>query len=292
MSNVLFAKFNVNDQIYDVYSDKSLLDQILSKIYINVNQDFSIIDKEGTYKFTALDKNPDTFVINGRVVHYGPGTHVTYDPSIDDVTETVEDNKAAYVTFSFDVKSEIIGFVPKRDFGHKQFLKRFKNLIEKTAEVEGIQLFLETDTEKLTERIKYIDKVNELTVRLIPPNNDREDFKALFGAEAEELEKTGATRFFIRLFSTTTGKIEVTSHYVKKLIRAVGLGYGQIFVKGKNKSGEKVTVRSEEDAPYLRPISDINKDSIPEVAEKTRAGVVELKTLKATRRVIVENEEG
>lgn len=291
MANVYFAKFNINDEIYEVYADNSLREKILHKIYQGLNTKFSIQDNEGTYKFITLDKNADNYLINGRIVHYGPGTHVTYDPDKDDVTESLDDKKASYVTFSFDVKNEIIGFVPKRDFGFKQFIKRFKSLVEKSAEVGEIQIFLETDTELLTERLKNLERVSEITVRLIPPNDDREDFRALFGTDAEDIEDSGATRFFIRLFTSSKRTIKVSSKYVQKLIRAIGLGYGYMFVSGYNKSGEKVTLKSEEDTPYTRPIHPNSKDSIPGIMEKTRAGITELKALKVTRRVTNSNEE-
>ncbi|MFG0217251.1 hypothetical protein ACFU8X_29800, partial [Brevibacillus porteri] len=126
MADVYFAKFNINEEIYEVYSDSTLRDKLLLKLYSSLVTNFSINDKDGTYKFTTLDKNPDTLVINGRLVKYGPGTHVSYDENADDIIETLDEKKAAYVTFSFDVQNEIIGFVPKRDFGFKQFLQRFK----------------------------------------------------------------------------------------------------------------------------------------------------------------------
>lgn len=292
MSDVYFAKFNINEEIYEVYSDKTLLEKLLFKIYTSLRTDLSINDGDGTYKFTTLDKNPDTLVINGRLVKYGPGTHISYDEDADDIIETLDEKKASYITFCFDVQNEIIGFVPKRDFGHKQFLQRFKRLIEASSDIGEVQLFLETDTDKLEERIKFLEKVNEITVRLIPPNDDKEDFKALFGTEADDVEDSGATRFIISLFASATKTIKVSSKYVQNLLKAVGLGYGQMSVRGVNRSGEKVRIRSEQDTPYTRSILDLNKDSIPEISEKTRAGISELKGLKARRRVIKSDESG
>lgn len=292
MSFVYFAKFNINEKIYDVYSDEKLRKQILFKIYDGMNTNLSIVTSNGTYKFlTPLFKEPESWIVNGRIVHYGPGVHTRYDDSVDDVTEEFDDKKATYVSFSFDIKNEIIGFVPRRDFGYKQFMKRFKDLIEKSTDIGEVQIFLENDIEKLEERLLHLESVNEINVRLIPPNNDREDFKALFSTDADDVEESGATRFFFRLLGSSKKGLNVSSNYIKKLIRAVGLGYGVLTAKGKNRSGEKVRIVSDQDTPFIRPIDDLQKENIPVIQEKTQAGIRELQILKVQRRMMSGDEE-
>lgn len=285
MSNVYFAKFNINAEIYDVYSGKTDINKLLNKIYNEINEEERLYEDKATYKFISLDKLPDKSIINGRIVYYGPGTNTSYDATKDDVTEELDENKARYVTFSFDVENEIIGFVPRNNFGYKQFLERFKKLVEACADIEEVELFLETDAEDLEQRINFLKKIQKIEVELIPPNNDREDFKMLFGQEAQDLQDTGATKFYLKLTATSKRTIKSSSKYVKRLLKAVGLGYGQMTIIGKNTSGEDVRIKSNDDTPFLRPISEYSKTSIPDVAEKTRAGISDLRRLKATRKV-------
>ncbi len=284
MSKVYFAKFNINSEIYDVYSGKKELKSLLNKIYVGLNEDIELSESTGTFKFTSLNKE-NNLVVNGRLVFYGPGTHTSYDPEKGDIEEYLDEHKARYIVFSFDIENEIVGFVPQFGFGHNQFLKRFGALVEGCADIGEVQLYLESDIESFEERIKHLKRVSEINVELIPPNNDREDFKALFGSEAEELEETGATKFFFKLTASSKKKIKTTSAYVKRLIKGVGLGYGKMTVYGENTSHDKVTIKSMDDTPYLRPIADSEKTSIPEVAEKTRAGINDLQRLKTNLRV-------
>lgn len=294
MSTVYFAKFNINEKIYDVYEKKESLDELLSIIYQGMSSDLELTEvvkkKEVNYKFIQLNKDPETLVVNGRIVAFAPGTHITYNREKDDVIETSDDSKATYITFSFDIKSETIGFVPKFDFGRKQFLDRFKSLIEKSIpEVGEVEIFLETDLQALNEKIEKFKHIDEVSLSLIPPNNDKELFEELFGIEPEKLNKTGGTKFLLQIKGTAKKGLDITSEYLKNLIKGVSLGYGYITLKGRNTSDEDLNVKSDKDAPYIKGINDNNKDSMPAIEEKTRAGVSQLHALKA---IIKETKSG
>ncbi|UQZ76836.1 hypothetical protein C2I17_21085 [Niallia circulans] len=287
MSTVYFAKFNINEKIYDVYDGKIKLEELLKKIYLEMDTELELQDiyrkKESNYKFIQLDKDPDKFVVNGRLVAYAPGVHVSYDEETDNIIETKDNKKATYVTFSFDVMKETVGFVPKVDFGRKQFIERFASLIEhQIPEIGEIEVILESDKEILNDKLKKIHHVDEVVINLIPPNNDKKLFESLFGINSEELKDTGGNRFTFFIKGSTKQGIDLASKYMKKLVNGVIIGYGNLVAKGKNTTGEPVNVNSEEHALYTRGISDHNKDSIPEISEKTRAGVISLAAMKAT----------
>jgi hypothetical protein len=162
-----------------------------------------------------------------------------------------------------------------------QFINKFKNLVESSTNIGEVEIFLETDIRVLNEKLSPLKHVKEVSVTLIPPNDDKEDFEALFSTNSDEIKETNATKFDLSLFGTARRSINVASIYVQKWVKAIGQGYGKMSVIGRNNNGEEVTVRSEEEAPYRRPISENSKDSIPEVVEKTRAGIEHLNALKA-----------
>jgi hypothetical protein len=287
VSTVFFAKFNINEKIYEVYDGKVSLDDLLKKVFLGMETDIELeetVNKKTTnYKFITLDKDPDSFIVNGRLVAYAPGVHVSYDEETDNVIETHDNKKATYVTFSFDIRRETIGFVPKNDFGRKQFIDRFAQLIENLIpEVGEIELILEKDKQLLNEKISTINHVEEIRIHLIPPNNDKKLFESLFGLNSDDLAETGGNRFTFNIRGTAEKGINVASSFIKNLINGVVVGYGKLSARGRNTSGEAVTVSSEDKALYTRGIPEFNKDSIPAIAEKTRAGYMTLASMKAT----------
>ncbi|MFD0695734.1 hypothetical protein ACFQZT_16740 [Paenibacillus sp. GCM10027628] len=276
MSTVYFAKFNINEEIYNVYNDELLLEKLLFKIYNGIKPNNILADQDGTYKFISIDKNPDTSVVSGRLVLFAPGVHVSYDEDNDDVIERHDPKAARYITFSFDIRREIIGFVPKRGFSRNLFLEKFKNLIEASCDIGEVELFIEINKRKFVEQLSVFKHVKEVSIKLIPPNGDKEDFAELFGTSSEKIKETNSTKFELNLKGTAKQGIDVRSDYIKKFIEFVTKGYGLMNFKGKNTSDEDTQVKSDEQAPFTKPISDQSKDVIPTVQEKTRAGISEI----------------
>ena len=285
MPQVLFAKFNINEKIYEVYNEEESLGKLLNILYQSMTTEIEMSEEERkkaiNFKFITLDPNPDTMVINGRLVAYAPGTHISYDSEKDDVVETADNKKATYVTFSFDIQKEIIGFVTKVDFGWKQFLRRFKSLIEAAApEIGEVELFLESDNQILKEKLSKFKHVQEVTVNLVPPNNEKKLFEKLFDLDPEKLNKTGGTKFLLNIKGSAKQGIDLTSNYLKNIINGISIGYGNLTAIGKNMSNEDLRVKSDRDAAFTKPIADINKDSIPEIAEKTQIGIISIAAIK------------
>ncbi len=280
MSRIHYAKFNFNEDIYKIYDNDELREEFLYKVFSGIDSKLSIKDKDGTFKFISLHKNSDEYIINGRVVLYAPGTHISYNQDKDDVNEVKDDKMAQYITFSFHVRKEIVGFVPKRNFGKNQFVEKFSRLVEGMCEIGEVKMYLETDLKELQEKLKVFSFVKSVDVRVIPPNSDRDDFAALMGSNAEQIKETKATKFEMSFMGTAKKGINIASTYIQKWIGAITRGYGEMSVKGENSSHDEIIVHSKTDALFTRPIHNNSKDSIPDVAEKTRAGISELLALK------------
>lgn len=291
MPRVYFAKFNFNEEIYNIYSDEKKRAELLFKLYDGISTNVSLRDSDGTFKFITLDKDPEKFVINGRVVLYAPGVHASYNQVEDDVTEIKDEKMAQYVTFSFNIEKEIIGFVPKRLFGRNQFIEKFTQLLEACCDIGEVKIYVESDLKKLQERLKVFSFVKEVNVKVIPPNGDKEDFAALMGSNADQIKETNATKFQMNFAGTAKKGLNIAAAYIQKWIGAVTRGYGEMIVSGKNQSKEDVTVNSKDDAPFTRPISANAKDSIPEIMEKTRAGISELLILKVLSEEMMKSEK-
>lgn len=293
MPRVLFAKFNFNEEIYRIYEKEERRDALLLKLYNGINSDIKLEDpKDGTYKFISLDKNPDTNVINGRLVVFAPGVHISYQDDLDDIEEITDDKKAKYITFSFDIYREMVGFVAKVDFGRKDFLNKFSSLVESCCEIGEIEMVIQTDLKKLQEKLEFFSFVKEVSITAIPPNGDKEDYDALMGSNAELIKETNATKFKMNFMGTAKKGVDITSAYINKWIGAVTRGYGTLVVNGENHSGEELTVMSQEDAPFTRPITETSKNTIPVIAEKTRAGISELEALKVVSEGLMRSGDG
>lgn len=294
MSTVYFAKFNFNEDIFNLYKEGNIED-LFDKVFRNINVNTELGDvqnkKEYNYKFISLDKKPDEYIINGRIVAYAPGTHVSYNKETDEIVEVEDDKKASYVTFSFDVRSEIIGFVAKVDFGRNQFLQRFKNLIDNTCEVGEVQLYLATDNRQLTEQMERFKELKKMSIELIPPNDERKDFEDLFDLDPDKIEETGARKFVFVLEGIKNIGLMLNSNYVKNFIRATVLGYGIVKAEGINTNNDEFRVNSNKDALFTSPIPSFNKDSIPAIEIKTAAAKVQLRQTRTIIREEIEEEK-
>lgn len=285
MAQIYFSKFNINSEIYDVYSDESLKDKILDDVLNSIGSDLMHYEDDNTelekdsiikYKFCNLEKNYEDRSVTGRLVKIYRGEIQSYDN--DTVNTEGADNCAASCTFHFDLKTEQIAFITKSRLGYKQFNKYFKILIEKHMEGYTFEIFLETNIDELKEKINKLSKIIEIGVTIIPPNASTDDFKNLFGATSEEIAESKATRYTQKLEIPTKNK-EGLNHngaFLNRMMYGVGKGYGQMVVKGKDKDNTTVTITSDEDAPYKETIPDKEKDNIMAFAEKAKNYIVNL----------------
>ncbi|MBF7081868.1 DUF4747 family protein [Desulfallas sp. Bu1-1] len=285
MSTMYFAKLNFNSQIYEVYDDESLKEKLLNQIFQDLSEKVIYIEENKKYKFITLEKNTSDFSITGRIVLVSPGVNISYDEVKDDVIEQFNENNATYVTFYFDLKTEEIAFVPKRDFGHQMFISMFKTLLEKCVPDIEVELYLEKNINQLREKIMKFANISIVDINIVPPNGDKEDFDALFSTKSDEIKETWATKFSIRLGGTAKKGINIASKYLNKMIVAVSKGYGEMKVTGKDNEGVRTVLTSSEEAPFTKSIPDLHKDSLSEIPNYAKSGIAELTTAKSTVKI-------
>lgn len=303
MAQIYFSKFNINSEIYAIYKDDKLkekiLDDILEKIDTETIIEESVEDKGNKgieeiqeseenedkiyrYKFCNLEKNYDNRTVTGRLVKIFKGEVQSYDEEKDTINIEEKDDCASSCTFHFDLKREQIAFITRRDFGYKQFNKYFKELVETYFENISFEIFLENNIDDLKEKIYSFSKLLSVEIVIIPPNASTNDFDTLFGTSKKDVEESNATKYTQRLDVSTKSPngINARTNFFDRMFFGIAKGYGQITAKGKNNFNQLMTVTSDEDAPYKRPILDVEKDSIIAFKEKANDYIIELVSQK------------
>ncbi|MGF7431082.1 hypothetical protein PQ689_03270 [Thermoanaerobacterium thermosaccharolyticum] len=282
MAQMYFSKFNINSEIYEVYKDDNIrikiLDDILNKMDAQAVYEEEDNQQTTKYKFCDLSKNYENKSVAGRLVKIFKGELQSYDEKQDTVNIVGADDCASSCTFYFDLKTEEIAFITRRDFGYNQFNKYFKILLETYFDDISFEIFLENNIDELKEKIYSFKKILSAEVIIVPPNANTEDFDKLFGTTAQEFKESNATKYTQRLEVSSKSKqgINPKNSFFERMFFGVGKGYGEMTVKGRNKQDEIMTITSSEDTPYKRQIPDIEKDSIVAFAERAASFIKEL----------------
>lgn len=99
----------------------------------------------------------------------------------------------------------------------------------------------------------------------------------LFPHDYDEITEIGATKIEQSFSTSAKGNgVNIASRLFNRVIKAVSMGYGIIKLSGKNKENAKLDITSEETAPYKEYIPETQKNSITEIKERGRAGIVTL----------------
>lgn len=283
MAQMYFSKFNINSEIYEVYKDDNIRIKILDDILQKMDADMTYEeptknDNKDIYKFCNLEKNFADRTITGRLVKIFKGELQSYDEKKDTINIVEKDDLASSCTFYFDLKTEQIAFITRKDIGYNQFNYFFKQLLELYFDDISFEIFLENNINELKEKIYSFKKILNTEVVIIPPNANTNDFDILFGTSAEEFKESKATKYTQRLEVPSKSKqgINPKSKFFDRMIFGIGKGYGQMTIKGKNKENELITITSAEDTPYKKPIPNVEKDSITAFAERGKAYITEL----------------
>lgn len=288
MAQMYFYKFNINSQIYNVYKNPMLQNKILNEVFAAINSEMSYIygyeeqeqedDRNIEYKFCDLFKDDEKLRVTGRLVKIYDGEEERYDREKDTVESVFEEDRAASATFYFDLMNEEIAFITRQGFGHLQFGKYFKLLLESAFPEDSFELVLEKNIGQLKERIYGLDRVIKVECEMIPPNANEEEFEMLLGASVDEFKETKATKYIQGMEVSVKGKktILAKTKFFNRIFYAVGKGYAELKVEGRDKQNQKVTINSDIDAPYKLPIPDKEKDSIPAFRERAEINVAKL----------------
>ena len=279
MALLYFSKLNINSKIYDVYQDDNIRIEILNSIIEKMSQENEIIDTDKVrYKFCDLIKNYDEMYVAGRLVKIFEGENESYNKEKDTVDIIPADDCASHITFYFDVKNEQITFIRRRDFGYIQFNNCFKLLLEQYFDDVEFEVYLEKNIDQLKEKMAKFKQILKVEITIVPPNANDEDFRRLFGTNSEEFKETNATKYTQTLSTSAKNKkgINWRTDFFERMFYGIAKGYGDMSADGKNFSGERYTVTSDEDAPFTRPIPDNEKHSLSAITERGKQYISEL----------------
>lgn len=291
MAQMYFSKFNINSEIYEIYEDDSIRVKILDDILNKMDTDIIYEEEKGNenyrYKFCDLEKNVNDRTVTGRLVKIFTGEVQSYNDQEDTVDIRESEDCASSCTFHFDLKTEQIAFITRRDFGYNQFNQYFKILLEMHIESITFEMFLENNINELRKKIYNFKKIISTEVVIIPPNANTDDFEALFGTSADEFRESNATKYTQRLDipSRNDKGINPKTNFFERMFFGIAKGYGEMTVKGKDQNKENITITSAEDTPYKKTIPDNEKDSIIAFAERGATAIIELVSKKMELRV-------
>lgn len=282
---------NINEDIFKVYEEKININSLLTKIYIGIDAKVIIYDElGGRYKFFDIDKFNDNSIIQGRLGYIKQGVHSTYDPDKDTAIDIEDKNKIEYITFYFDVFNEILSYTVNPVLPKKKVLDVFEKLIKKSTDI-GVKFILETDIRDLEREIKKFKVLKKVVLDLVPPNGDKEQFSKLFSLTSDKVVAGGATSIKQEYSNKSKEGLNKESDLIKDATDGIALGYAEGKFYGKDTHGEKLEFFTENDAPFTKIISDKQNKNKQTIAEKGRAGIIDLLAYKARIREKNRNEE-
>lgn len=300
MAFMYFSKFNINSQIFDVYKEPALQEKILNLVFQRIDSTEAVEgeDEESKYKFCDIIKDYDNFTVAGRLVKIFDGEEQTYDPVEDTVTTIWQQDKAESCTFCFDLKTEQIAFIIRRGLKYRQFNKYFKLLIEKHFPEDAFEVYLENNVGELKKKISAMQRILSIESTIIPPNANEAEYDLLFGATRDEIRKSGATLYRQGLEITAKSKksIMINNGLVNRMFYAISKGYGELVAKGRDRDNTPITIKSDEDAPYVAAIPEQEKDSLTAFRERALPEIdklvaeKQLRTMEATGEIDGERE--
>ena len=285
MATMYYAKINVNKEIYDVYSEKTTVQKILDKLYSSDWQKEKLLvatkekDDNGkplneTIKFISIDKKPDQNILVGRMAKIFQDELALYNEDLDDIQDLPTKSLTRSIPFFFDVKNEIVAFIPKQQFSKELFIRCFETLINKLYGDEMFKVFLKQNMGHFEKKLKFLSSIRSIEVVLIPPNTSKSDFDALFADNAEEIQETQSTKFEQK-YSAPYDKdgLNIKAKLFQRIIRGIEKGYGIMKVYGVTSDGKSRHINSDINAPYKTQVDNRHRDSLVEVENYGRAGI-------------------
>lgn len=288
MSQVYFAKVNINKDIYKVYDKKISIDTILSNLmdkdwqscqysYYIKEKDEVGNNKQETIKFISIDKFYDERYLLGRLIKIYKDDIQLYDETKDDIEDLPQKDLARSVAFYFDLKSETVAFVNKQKLSYKQFVELFEKLINLIYGEDMFVVILKKNAVEFRKRINLLESISKVEINLIPPNSSAEEFADLFPNNDEEIKDSNITRMAIQYGSPYTEEgLNIKSPLFERTIDATAKGWGDISISGKMSDGNMEKIVSSIHAPYRKSIGSKYKDNFETVKNIAKAGISDL----------------
>lgn len=270
MSNIYYAKFNVNEDIFKIYKNYKKLSDILEYVLLNMDSKNSYRDEKTNvkYRFYKINKDFEKNIIFGWLLKiYDEENFNIFDEGyekLDDITL----KKVSYaIPFSFNLTTEVIAFVPKQKFGYRNFINIFKILFENNLpEVGYVNITMLVDKKSAESKFMEIDKMNVFTAVIVPPNGS-EDILDDMDELIDELQEANIKEYKHELKSDVRDPIKKTSKIVSVLRQVAEYGAGYYYAKGKNASDSWIEINTKKDKKLFlkEPIDNNKRDSPIEV---------------------------
>lgn len=274
MAKINFAKLNINQRINEVYENKTNLDSLLINLFQRIKSGVEVGDKESnsTYKFANLNKDEKTHTIFGYLVKVYKNRIVdVYDNQSKTLSEQQLPNYSESIAFSFNVKKEIISFVPNQYFNNKKFLRIFKLMLEASYKEMGyINITLLIDKDNFEKKFNKIERLGKFSVILVPPNDAEDVFKDMdknIEDIIEHVKKTGAKHYKQELSSDVRHPMDKNSYLIKAFELLAKSGYGHVEAYGRSKENTPININTtkDKDMHKTKYISDKLKSSPYEI---------------------------
>lgn len=239
---VYFGKVNLKSgHIYDVYSDKSNMREILINTLISfydgltLQEEYSYIGSDGEVHSDTIDYHMS---LKEKTDTYLYGTlykkSKLYYKELNDGTDELETKSVPNtdgIIFYFDVFNEIIGYNTTKRFGHKKFLEIFSKLINKCVMENGYDYEFSVDRyihgldiSEIKNELRRIKNIHKLTFSFQPanPNTDiLQSIKKNGKGQLQEFEDANLSTKSVILTASNKLGLNIDSSIIQEQIASV-----------------------------------------------------------------------
>ncbi|WP_175287288.1 DUF4747 family protein [Salinicoccus roseus] len=250
MAKIYQAKMNVNEKIFEVYSKKIRLDDLLDELYGKINSNVIVEEPrfEIKYKFINVNRDSKRHIVNGVLIRIHKEKQIDiYEEDEDDISEERIKRFSEKVPFSFDVQREVVSFVPSNTFRKERFIDVFRQLLEEAYPKMGtINITLLTDQEAFERKYNRIKRLGKFSAVIVPPNGADDLFDDV-DELINDLIDSNATEFKQELSTNVRNPLNKESRIIKGLKKLAKSGYGYITAYGKDENNNRVDINTKTD---------------------------------------------
>lgn len=286
---IYFGKVNLlSSDIYDVYSGKSELRQILEVVLGCFRDGMTYIEERPIYiegeevkideiKYTVSLKEKTDEYIRGYIYKQSKLYYKKMDNGSDELKSKFVENTES-IEFYFDVFNEIIGYYTSVRFGNKKFLEIFTQILNKCMEENNkeyrflVDRYSEgMDLKQIKSELKKIQGIQRLVFTFKPVNPDEDILRSIRDNGIDELkryENANLSTKSIILTSTSTLGLNINSEIINESLNeidnlqkdvsakmALSKGYAKVEAIGKN----GVKYSTEDHKPVTRKIRRVEE---------------------------------
>ncbi|MDD4600035.1 hypothetical protein SDC9_20871 [bioreactor metagenome] len=296
MALIYYAKLNINSVVFDIYSGKVKIHEILDKLYTKIDEETEFakttsfyIEEESELKeitelycFSDIVKSlsPRKY-ISGKVVRRFPLHTEEFDEETRTSRKVVLQNNSVSINFYFDVDNEIISFCTRQKFGQNQFVEAFQGLVNQYMKDIDFEIIILQDSLNIREKLQKVYKITKIKSVFVPPNANEEHLRAMYDNSVKNMEDANVTKK-TNIFETSKKSNKGINLQAKMIEDILGTeeahkkyknGYAKIEAEGEHEDGSRFHYSSEKDSPYITVIDDEIKNVIPEFILCSQNGI-------------------